>query len=696
MLSDVVQSVTRSIVSGVVLGESAGTPAVPHELASINADGWSATHSGTPPTYTPDTAPIVATPDRDGFDATGSATTISENIVLTTRVRQPHPNETLPTADQVALSDYIYSTDTISGVTNNSIVTSPKPVAQWGLLDHETIGDTLRAEVVPFHRNARNKEQVAAVIFRATDGTTTVSQTVSTSTVSTEATDQNAVVVYACSLDVSTLDNDAAITLNAEVYPHIGGAASVLDSSDQTARRDFSPRTYFRQTGDVPVAYVDTVSGNNTTGVVSTTDATAAASPFATISGAIGTTGGLRGFGDANGAIIYLEEGTHALEAAFGADMVMDSGALTITPASGATKAATIVQFGGSAFRPRINAGGGWVRFKGLTVDRTGTNGIRGESDSPLELAFVDCDVDAGSQNATFGGTNAVVQFHGVPFTNLASSSLSAGTSAVETLRGCSGTPVSNMEHRFMAGCAWTGGDAPLDMGIRSESGTIAAFNSFRDWTGRVFEIAKAADVDGAVFTQNEIEYTSATGNPVIAIGADDQHGSTTHVILHHNTVVGFDLNGRNNSFYDQGGTARTHELMSDRGNIYTQVNVKGDAFDNDATRTGHFAYHHGVGCQGNYTLYKAAGGDDFDFEYPGLGSNIGTSNTVMNGGPASSIFTSFQATTSGPTAGAGGGDYTLVVASGPIGIAQAVIRFDASGTERAATCPAGSYPVVS
>ena len=84
------------------------------------------------------------------------------------------------------------------------------------------------------------------------------------------------------------------------------------------------------------------------------------------------------------------------------------------------------------------------------------------------------------------------------------------------------------------------------------------------------------------------------------------------------------------------------------------------------------------------------AGG--FKQDYPGLDADIGTSNTVMNGGPAASIFTDFQATTSGPTAGAGGGDYSLVGGAAPKGIAPALIRFDAAGTERASTTSAGAY----
>jgi len=490
----------------------------------------------------------------------------------------------------------------------------------------------------------------------------------------------------------SSLNDDVAITLNAEVFPHVGVAASVLDSADQTARREFSPRTYYRSTANTPpVAYVDPVGGDDATGVVSTTDATAAASPFATISGAIGTTGGLRGFGDANGAIIYLEEGTHTLATAFGADLVMPSAALTIKPASG-EMVATIVEYGAAAFRPRIDAGGGAIRIEGCIVNRTGTSGCRGESDSALELGFVDCDLDAGSHNATFGGTDASVLFHGVAFTNLASSSLSAGTSPVDALRGCSGAPGGQIEHWIMLGCDWTGGADPLSMGTRTESGSIVAFNGFYDWSGRLYQIAQSSDVTGAVFAQNVVEFTSETAEPVIAISADGTTGNTTHVILHHNTLVGFNDNGRNNSFYDDGATARTHTLMSDGANLYTQINTKGDIFALDGTRLGNFAYTNGAGCQGNYTLYQDAGGGSFAQDYPGPGSDIGTSGTVMNGGPAASIFTDFQAVTSGPTAGAGGGDYSLVSGAAPKGIADAKIRFDAAGATRSTTTSAGAY----
>ena len=61
-------------------------------LASINAVGWSAEYSGTPPAFTPDTAPETVSGLRQGYDATGAATAYDEALTLTKRVRQAHPS----------------------------------------------------------------------------------------------------------------------------------------------------------------------------------------------------------------------------------------------------------------------------------------------------------------------------------------------------------------------------------------------------------------------------------------------------------------------------------------------------------------------------------------------------------------------------------------------------------------------------
>ena len=262
------------------------TPAAP--FSAVNADGWTVTYPS-PPAIDPMGAPVPVPLSRAGFAAEGVPTTHTDTLTLTKRVRLPYPNQAVLSASTVALSDYVYATDSIAGVTNLSVAVSPKPIANWVMTDRRVVGDMVTLEVVAFHRNARGGDQVACIEFSATDGTATVTTLVNASSVSPRPSDRNAVVVYRCDLDISTLANPAVITCNAKVYPWIGSAASVRDSAASGIAREFSPRVFVRNTArhaTPPLAYVAT-GGNDTTGVVSTAPATASAQPFATVLGAI-------------------------------------------------------------------------------------------------------------------------------------------------------------------------------------------------------------------------------------------------------------------------------------------------------------------------------------------------------------------------------------------------------------------------
>lgn len=668
-------------------GGGGGGAAAPFQ--SVNADGWSVTYA----------SPTVASPEpftvsRQGYVG-AVPSTITDTLYCTTRVRLPYPNQATLSADRVALSDYVYSTDTIAGVTNNSPEVSPKPVANWGLPDRQVVGNILVAEVVAFHRNARDREEVAAVEFIATDGTTTVSQIVTTSVISGRTNDRFPVVVYKSSLDISTLANPATITLNAKVYPHIGGAASVLNSADQTSRREFSPRSYRRDTtlAAAPVlAYVST-TGNDTTGAVSTNPATASATPCATIAGAINRLVAVNGRVD--GCEIRCMAGTHVLNSTgIVATRTQDYARLVITRDPNETLGAVTVTIGSAATRLRLGAAGGFLSIRGVTFQRTGTTQPTGETASQAEWMFEDCAFNNGSVAVAMWGGNMDGGWIGCTITNATAQLFNAGTREIRILRGISGAATSSVEGWLVLGCNFTAMPGAFVYGTRTATGSILAFTRCGavDATSGAVALAGSADVLGAAVAQNIFEYTSATSGPSARVTADSATGNTSHIIMHNNTFTGFFINGRANLFYDDGATARTSKLMSLRGNIHCQINHKGDVFDSDGTRLGGWPYLYGAGCQGEFSQFidaQSGGiGGSFAQAYPGLGANIGTSSTVRN----DPLFVNYQGTTSGPTAGAGGGNYALQSGSPAKGIAQAVLRFDAAGTERAALSSAGAY----
>lgn len=691
--------VARGIAGGIArrLPGAGGSGGVVLPITSINANGWSAVYPS-PPTFDPSGDPETFNASRPGYSTAAATTTYTESMTFTRRLRQVYPNEGSLTTDQVVINDYLYSTDTISGVTNNSTETSPKPIANWVTLDRTVVGDTLTAEVVCFHRNARTAEQVPCVEFRVSDGTTTLNQVVSESVVSGRTNDRNSVIVYRCSIDVSSLINPATLTLNAKVYPWIGESGSVLDSADQSARREFSPRTFRRDTtlAASPVYVYVSTTGDDVNGVVSTTAATAKATPCATIGGAINRLVAVNGSVD--GCEIRMMSGTHALNSTgISTTRAQSHSHLTITRDPDEILSAVTLQYGGVAFRPRLGSAGGWVTIRDITISRTSTTQPQGETASNLEIRLQDLPFDNGSVNSALIGSAVDVLLLGLSFTNLANSVLSPGTREIRLIRGCTGTSTSNVEGWLVIGNSMTLGSS-LSYGSRTASQSIVAYNTFTatNASNGFMNVAAAADVTGVAIVQNVVEYTSATSGPSIRVSADSATGNTSHVVLHHNTFAGFFNNGRGNLFYDDGATARTNKLMSCKGNIHVALNTKSDVFATDGTRIGNWAYENGVGCEGEFSQFIDADsggiGSAFAQDYAGLRADIGTSATVRN----DPLFIDDKATSSGPTAGSGGGNYRLATETPCTQMVNAILRFDLDGNSRSSgvRSTAGAYQV--
>lgn len=690
----------------VLAGRAAAPPA---PISAVASNGWQATM------VTPtDLAFSPVSVSRQGYDATGAGTTIAETLLTTKRVRLPYPDQATLTASSVALSDYVYSTDTISGVTNNSAETSPKPVCNWIMPHRLVVGNTLEAEVAAFHRNASGGKQVACVVFTATDGTTTATATVSAAAVSGRTGDRNAVLSYKASLDITGL-NAGLITLNARVFPRIGGAASVADSAaDGNAARGFSPRYFLKNTGAKSYAYVAT-TGNDGTGVVSTTAATAAATPFLTVLGAInalhtalGATSGV----DMGEIRIGNDGGTPFVLGTTAATRTQKVAALTITRDPAVARANARVSFGTAAFRPRLGGSlttpltTGALRFYDLAIVRTGTLAFTGEAAAQLELIFDDCSFDNASNNATWLA-NAHDYHYGTTFTNLSGASAlgAATTNEHRMLRGVSLQPAftatgTSIEGWWVIGSAIRNPTFTSLEATRSFSGGAAAFNTLTDppTTNIMLSIGATADVAGFAFMQNVVEYMSATTNAVLRVSGDGAAGANSHVILHANTCAGAFQAGRWNAFYDDGATRRTSKLQSVAGNIAVAVYTKSDVFSTAGANTGNWAFSHGVGCRGNFSQFQGetpvGQGQTQSQDYAGIGANYGTSQTARN----DPLFTSYAGTTvaAGPvyTAGAGGGAYTLGGASPARAmVADPVLAFGLGGVARAASNDAaGAY----
>lgn len=695
-------------VNGPLTGPSAG----PYE-------SWSVEY-GSQPTIS---ANVAFTVSRQGYTAAAATTTYLDTmyVVKSTSaggaVRQPYPNQALQSATTAALSDYIYSTDTPSGsVTNNSTFISPKPVANWAtparrLVGDSIGGDTVPVEVVAFHRNARNGKQVACVVFSITDGTTTVEATVATPEVSAYPGDLHPVIVYKLpATDISSL-NTGLITVNAKVYPWIGAAASVMNSADQSALREFSPRYFHKDAtkfATPDVMYVDGTTGNDATAEVNDTS-----KPALTLIGAInrmrtGSTGAP--WSTATTQIVIKADGTYILGIASGVSSGYGAGLLITRDTGTTTKAGVIFSFGVlSNGEVKVNGSlpgavtTACIIFKDMSASGAGgaQNFVKGTT-ARLECQLDQVDVDNNSRTATWSNLSDYYLW-GVTFTNAGNGGFGASSSGQHRIwRGVSMTTGGSaaIEIYFHLGCDITVGTATTAAANgQTHDGMILAFNQYtniNNATPTGWLLVTTSCPNGFVIAQNIIEYTKGgTVTHQTGISHDGQANSTSHAIIHNNTYVGSYEAGRVNVFYDEGATARTNKLQSVVGNIFVAFYIKGDVFVTNGTRLGNWGPTYGVGMRGNLTQFRsnsALGGVEAP-AYEGIESSWGTSSTVRN----DPLFTTYAATTYNGatyTAGLGGGTYT-VSSSSPAKslLADPVLSYDFSGTVRPSTNDtAGAY----
>lgn len=703
------------------------TTAISAPFASVNGptsdpfggakmEGWSVTCPFLPTLP----VPVPFTVFRQGYSGTDSATantmvagSVMDTFYLTRTIRQSAPNNASQSALLAAMSDYVYSTDVVCGVpTNNSTLISPKPIVKWGLPGRRTCGNTVRLEVVAFHKDARRNRQIAGVVFTATDGTHTSTATVVTPTVLGYTGDLNAVIGYGVDLDISGLNDSASFTVDAVAYPWIGAAASLRSSADGTAANfyEFATQTYLRSTSKAatpPIVYVITggvdgtvdangvLSGNTK---VSTTDATAKANPFATIKSALealkaatAITGGV-----SDGCEVRISNSTIDVGSALAAGTYQTTSEVVITRDPAVAKASCIFTFGVATSNLRHTM----VKIRDLTVSRGGTNqlGVLANGQCVIE----NCDFDNTSRASQIvGSSTGNVCWLGAVVSNATSQMMSAGTTPQGIVRGVSGSGLQ-VETGCIIGCNFTGNTVAVFSATRTLANIVLAFNKFNNITSTTVT-ADANDKDGFAVVQNLFEFISATANPSLRISGDDASNNITHCVIHNNTFVGEHAAGRQNIFYDEtNNVRRTHKLNSYRGNLAVSQYHKTDLFhySNDANPEGYdagnpsqaignWAFLYGVGCAYNFTNYTTAAPSVESPLYTGRGSLDGTATATPQIAVAS-LFTAFAATTwngSAYTAGAGGGTYTLVAGSAVLGInPEPTLIATLDGTVRSAT----------
>lgn len=653
---------TGSVTSTGSVAVAADLSAIP--VTAIAANGWQATWPA-PPVIDPVAAPQAFTVTRQGFTATGAVTTVAESVTVMARVRQPYPNQAALTADQVALSDFVYAGDTIPGVVNGSTIAYPRPVCCWLTPDMErATGSTFTARLAVAHAHARGGRPVAAVTFIATDGVNTVSQTVSAM-----ASRQWASGLWApyfeVTLDLSALAPATVCTLDAIVYPWVGAAfqASVLGAAypsiNFTVLKFLNDRTGSYGTA---YAYVNAATGNNSTGTVSTTAATAAASPFLTVAAAAAAvkTFNTATFGRAEsaGGVIRLVAGTHAHSTYSSA--TANAFPLLIEAADPAAKAATIYTDNG------VNVSGGLpakVKFQNLTLRKVGGSVIL--LDNGAGLANVDRMLVLQNVALDRAGTTAygawiyrtgrcwMVDCTGDPAGAVAM--FNTVTKEINLI-GCSlpGQTTTAVYNAVASVVGWAS-DMANTTGMEAAAGQLFhhCVMSQSNVSGKAFLANTAIGPAGLAVVGCVIEATSGNTAPAAAISADGVTVPVQNVTCTGCTVVG----SRSNWLYQDTGTATVAKSGYLRFNVNTYRNTKTDVFGANGTLTGNWAAIYNVGSLANACLM----GDNAGHSVYGIGNWLGEVAALgdATGSAAAPVAVTWANDQSYLGGGGGLGDYT-------------------------------------
>lgn len=682
------------------------------------------------------------------FDDTGAPTTLARQVFGTLRVRKPFPNEgqaeeTVVGPDvkiRVSLSEYVYAKDKAGAgnsgtdvqavvsaglytqggtpskaatltATNSSTAPYQPVVANWSYPSNSRLtAGTFPLRCVAFHRDGRDGRPVRAVKFSAFDGTNTVTQTVTATTVGTGLGDAGPVVEYVGSLSTATLTQGATVTANFLAYPWIGDVAFDSSTGAVSPSPLVGPRTYVCDkagTYGQSFATVDPVGGNDGTGAVVGSGMPTA--PFLTIAAAFTA---LRTYNNTNyarnncgGSTMYLRTGSHAFIGGTVTVGTTPSTWLEVTrhpsdPASGVIIAS---QSGGKSL-------GLMLKISDVTVTATNAAGV--VSAGAGSALWVDrCTVNVSDGSSPTFYINTVWSLTGCTITNYAAgirpfSTTNAAPAIVRgntigglgTKGGIVYTMIGNRSS-VAATTTWVdtiaGSTAPTPVPILAYNKITAALG-----TGPLVKFCETTVTQtyGIAVVQNLFENTTSVSVPLLQIAADGTTGNPVdNVISWHNTIVGQRTNYAYNEVSADSSTPSRvdRRYWSVRASVHDDMNIKGDLFVGsgyvaNGSRVGSWPQEWGTGNAGNHFGEIAGIGapGTFTHAFPGLRSIQPQSPTAL----AALAFVD-RRSYDGSSPGAGGGDYRFAPAAGSLALnGSPMISHDLDGVARAVTDAPGAY----
>lgn len=683
------------------------------------------------------TQKVTLTVTSQGFDDTGTATTIQRTIYGTKQLRLPYPNHATNdvwtntviagSVVRIILSDYVYAGDSnltvnfgtgwyswlgadsvaTNGmtVTNSSTETYPLVIANNSRPAYELAsGSTHRVGVLAFQAYGQEGRPVRVVKFVATDGTTSLTNYCTAPRIDRDYGDAVPFAEYYYDVPLASLNSSNTITVNWQAYPWVGtNVCSTYDGKYSFPHWNYSPTTFVNNNaGTYPQVWANVATtGDDATGVATNAQYwTTNLAPFRWISTALiaiqATNNVLNGRNDPSAGIVYLEEGTHYWTNAGGTLGNSTNCWVTITKMPHAARENVIITQSGilqdidwsdiqKFYDVSIDAGDAWGTFRMNYV------------------WFDECNITSPNYLVGAGLDYWWVTRSRIGYLNrdLAKTS---GMPTDPKVRGCEldVTNSYNAKWLFFAGNKKTNCVSAQNLKLsqgQEYSGSLTApmsicFNNYivglTNTASHFFTLSgadKATNWVGAVIANNVFEMTAST---VWGCSySDSAQTNVNNVLIWNNSQPGMKMNW----FYSTSTTFDENKrLIFAQNNFMDDANIKSDNYSTPCTScTNNWSVLFGVGCWGNVIpeTYNVGGDGEAIQEFIGLNSwstseAVSTTNTWPQ-------FVDRQAMAD--VAGIGGGNYRIQSSSPLLTFkTKRILSHDIEGVPRSAIDPPGAY----
>lgn len=643
----VTQAVTGATAIVLGAGQSAGTRLRVRTVTGTpnNVNVWSGATASFTATQTPVTL-AANTPDELGAGTSSLKVRVAftEDIYADDKNGGAGTSGTNPTvtisaawATNTGGASQTSAAATNLACTNNSTLTYPKVIAQWAW-GHtpawKRVTSAFDMGMIAYHGHG-----IACAALSATEGANVISGIATTKT----AHQENASSLYYESYDLPnvsltsmTQGND--VILRGILYPLVGDASSILDTStNTTSTDDILGLTQITCTCDKAGALIDyavvSTAGNDTTGAKSTVLATAAAAPYLTVGKAL-----------ASGAtVIYLRAGMLDWLGSTPVSVTQRNYAIEVAPYPGETvelqRQSTWKQYKAKILEYRDFSGTSEIKC----VSATGY--LDGNSVAAAKVFFRNnrftATTPCGNPGTAYrsegcwwiNNTHAADEdFRGFSTSRLCYSL--TGNDFTATLAATGNKPIyglianKTLHSLWAAKTATMGGPAPTNV--------IFANNSIKSVVVNGSSVFRWADttaatnaVDGLAFVGNVVEVKTITSSTALLyIGADSSVLDVSNVVLAHNTIVG----ERCNLFYNDTGTvANVRKNIFCRNNAFKSFNIKADVFGTPSgARIGNWAQVNGVNFSDN--RYDGTVDANFTCDWDGINVSYVTAKDAVFG----------------------------------------------------------------